>query len=192
MLHWIILHARYALIRLSKFIFRIFDWFLVSGISLLLLANGSMKSFLVHPTLLNSSIWINTTATTACTVMTSLWPQMARTLITLSKKLADSGTLSHHINNWLLTSTIRTIPRTVGVSTTDLVGRMLLMTREHHSPYTSDRNANTFSSNASILELSEASAIIFRSYSVVFTDHDVTGQEQAIAVHRFVQVHAYY
>jgi ethanolamine-phosphate cytidylyltransferase len=49
----------------------------------------------------------------------------------------------------------RTIPRTVGVSTTDLVGRMLLMTREHHSPYTSDRNANTFASNASILELSE-------------------------------------
>lgn len=28
----------------------------------------------------------------------------------------------------------REVPRTVGVSTTELVGRMLLMTRDHHEP----------------------------------------------------------
>lgn len=35
----------------------------------------------------------------------------------------------------------RTIPRTQGVSTTQLVGRMLLLTTDHHSPYHNDRIA---------------------------------------------------
>lgn len=154
-----IIYAIWALIWIGKlfFVFSIDNCNLVT--SPLLLANGSMKSFLALPTLLNSMLWTNTTATIACTVMTSLRLQMVKTLITSSRKLVDSGILSRHINNHVLTLTIRTIPRTVGVSTTDLVGRMLLMTREHHSPYTSDRNANTFASNASILELSEARPI---------------------------------
>lgn len=35
--------------------------------------------------------------------------------------------------------TIRTVPRTQGVSTTDLVGRMLLLTKDHLSPAVGQR-----------------------------------------------------
>jgi len=45
----------------------------------------------------------------------------------------------------------RTVPRTVGVSTTDLVGRMLLMTKTHHST----SNPNLFSSSDSVNSMDE-------------------------------------
>jgi hypothetical protein len=37
----------------------------------------------------------------------------------------------------------RTVPRTQGVSTTDLVGRMLLMTKSHHGHYGNDQEASS-------------------------------------------------
>jgi len=49
----------------------------------------------------------------------------------------------------------RTVPRTEGVSTTNLVGRMLLLTKEHHEPYNDDRAArSTIKSNA-VVQMSE-------------------------------------
>ena len=47
----------------------------------------------------------------------------------------------------------RTVPRTQGVSSTDLVGRMLLMTKEHHQPSTSASMQST-----TIIPMSEGAA----------------------------------
>jgi ethanolamine-phosphate cytidylyltransferase len=43
----------------------------------------------------------------------------------------------------------RTIPRTEGVSTTDIVGRMLLMTKEHHHLDVADGSSSTSASGGS-------------------------------------------
>eukprot|EP01125_Pyxidicula_operculata_P000480 TRINITY_DN10504_c0_g1_i1.p1 TRINITY_DN10504_c0_g1~~TRINITY_DN10504_c0_g1_i1.p1 ORF type:complete len:373 (+),score=74.95 TRINITY_DN10504_c0_g1_i1:29-1147(+) len=49
----------------------------------------------------------------------------------------------------------RTVPRTEGVSTTQLVGRMLLLSREHHAPYHDDRSALTSVPTGKILDMSQ-------------------------------------
>jgi len=49
----------------------------------------------------------------------------------------------------------RTVPRTEGVSTTNLVGRMLLLTKEHHEPYHDDRAARTTIKTDVVVKMSE-------------------------------------
>jgi len=49
----------------------------------------------------------------------------------------------------------RTVPRTEGVSTTSLVGRMLLLTKEHHEPYTDDRVARSSIKSDVVVKMSE-------------------------------------
>jgi len=49
----------------------------------------------------------------------------------------------------------RTVPRTVGVSTTQLVGRMLLLTTDHHAPYHNDRTALSSVHTGNLLEMTE-------------------------------------
>jgi len=49
----------------------------------------------------------------------------------------------------------RTVPRTQGVSTTALVGRMLLLTRDHHAPYHNDRTALSCVPTNNLLDMTE-------------------------------------
>jgi len=49
----------------------------------------------------------------------------------------------------------RTVPRTTGVSTTDIVGRMLLLTSQHHKKYDDDRNARSSVGSEELLDLSQ-------------------------------------
>jgi ethanolamine-phosphate cytidylyltransferase len=49
----------------------------------------------------------------------------------------------------------RTVPRTQGVSTTQLVGRMLLLSKDHHSPYYNDRTARNAVLSENLLEMTE-------------------------------------
>eukprot|EP01129_Flabellula_baltica_P006414 TRINITY_DN239_c0_g1_i1.p1 TRINITY_DN239_c0_g1~~TRINITY_DN239_c0_g1_i1.p1 ORF type:complete len:368 (+),score=104.06 TRINITY_DN239_c0_g1_i1:724-1827(+) len=49
----------------------------------------------------------------------------------------------------------RTVPRTTGVSSTDIVGRMLLMTSSHHKKYDDDRNARSSFDSNSVLDMTE-------------------------------------
>jgi len=49
----------------------------------------------------------------------------------------------------------RTIPRTQGVSTTQIVGRMLLLTTDHHAPYHNDRSALGAVTTGNLLLMSE-------------------------------------
>jgi len=51
----------------------------------------------------------------------------------------------------------RVIPRTKGVSSTDIVGRMLLLTSDHHSTYDDDRTAKSAIPSDSLLNMSEGS-----------------------------------
>jgi len=51
----------------------------------------------------------------------------------------------------------RTVPRTRGVSSTDIVGRMLLMTSDHHSNYDDDRTAKTVIPSDTLLNMSQPS-----------------------------------
>jgi len=51
----------------------------------------------------------------------------------------------------------RTIPRTKGVSSTDIVGRMILMTSDHHSNYDDDRTAKVAIPTDNLLNMSEGS-----------------------------------
>jgi ethanolamine-phosphate cytidylyltransferase len=49
----------------------------------------------------------------------------------------------------------RTVPRTQGVSTTQLVGRMLLLSKDHHSPYYNDRTALNSVPTGNLLAMTE-------------------------------------
>lgn len=49
----------------------------------------------------------------------------------------------------------RTVPRTEGVSTTQLVGRMLLLDRTHHEPYNDDRQALTKLPTGKLMEMTQ-------------------------------------
>jgi len=49
----------------------------------------------------------------------------------------------------------RTVPRTQGVSTTQMVGRMLLLTKDHHAPYHNDRTALSSVNTGNLLQMTE-------------------------------------
>jgi len=49
----------------------------------------------------------------------------------------------------------KTVPRTEGVSTTNLVGRMLTLTKEHHEPYTDDKTARSAIKGDVVVKMSE-------------------------------------
>jgi len=51
----------------------------------------------------------------------------------------------------------RTVPRTQGVSTTQLVGRMLLLSKDHHSPYYNDRAALNSVPTGNLISMTEGS-----------------------------------
>jgi len=51
----------------------------------------------------------------------------------------------------------RTVPRTVGVSTTQLVGRMLLLTKDHHEKYDNDQSALSVMTQPNLIEMTEGS-----------------------------------
>jgi ethanolamine-phosphate cytidylyltransferase len=52
----------------------------------------------------------------------------------------------------------RTVPRTVGVSTTQLVGRMLLLSKDHHSPYYDDRTARNSVPTGNLIQMTEGAS----------------------------------
>jgi len=68
----------------------------------------------------------------------------------------SDGTDSYHLVK--KAGRFRTIPRTKGVSSTDIVGRMLLMTNDHHSNYEDDRTAKVAIPSDNLLSMSEGSA----------------------------------